>query len=212
MGTSASKQLFDSAGSNDVVKLRSLIKEGIDVNMTAGPEGITALHAAAEKGHQRTVALLLENGAEVDRKTADRCTPLYYAAKKGHVEVAQFLIDSTAALEASSIDGTTPLMIAAQKGRPVMVEVLIDRGANVEACRKLGITPLAVAAIEGHLEVVKHLLANAHASFTSTNQDGSTQIVNAAAQTYSDVADAIAELENPDKQLTMDKVKKAFMF
>lgn len=49
------------------------------------------LQAAAFKGDEATVKILVEAGVSPDTKDLDGCTPLYYAALKGHVGVTKLL-------------------------------------------------------------------------------------------------------------------------
>ncbi|OQR81415.1 kinase, partial [Thraustotheca clavata] len=235
MGSSASKQLYDAAASNDVAKLRTLVKEGVDINM--GTNGICILHVAAEKGHKKVITYLLDKGMDINRKTDEGRSPLYIAAKHGNAEAVRVLVERGADMESNRKNGRTALVVAAKKGNLEVVQYLVGREANMEACRKDLCTPLYMAAKKGHIEVAQFLIdsqANIEAQsilgitplaiaaieghldvvkylllhspeFISSNQDGSTQIVNAAAQTYTDVAEAIAELEHPEKQLSVVK-------
>lgn len=45
--------------------------------------GMTALHAAAEKGKERSLKFLLDNGAEVNGQDENGLTPLHYCMKAG---------------------------------------------------------------------------------------------------------------------------------
>jgi ankyrin repeat protein len=47
-------------------------------------EGNTALHLAAAEGHLAVVVVLMANGAQVDAKNDDKCTPMMNAALNGH--------------------------------------------------------------------------------------------------------------------------------
>jgi ankyrin repeat protein len=56
-------------------------------------DGWTALMIASTKGEEELVRVLVENGAEVNkRKTGDGCTALMFAAAKGHTEIVRFLL------------------------------------------------------------------------------------------------------------------------
>lgn len=60
-----------------------------------GPNGNTALHYAAEKGHHRCVALLLRKKrdvVEINTKNDDGETALHNASRKGYVEVIRILL------------------------------------------------------------------------------------------------------------------------
>ncbi len=61
-------------------RIQGLIDAGADVNMR-GPEGQTALHAAARAGFSRVIRRLLDAGAEVNARTVDGITPLTAATR-----------------------------------------------------------------------------------------------------------------------------------
>jgi ankyrin repeat protein len=51
----------------------------------------TALHRAAEFGHDTVVRLMLEEGADVEAKNGNGETALHVAARRGHEAVVQLL-------------------------------------------------------------------------------------------------------------------------
>ena len=58
--------------------------------------GQTPLYNASNYGHLRSVKLLLNNGAEIDKAKFDGVTPLMGASWKGHLDVVNVLIKTNA--------------------------------------------------------------------------------------------------------------------
>lgn len=133
-------------GENDII--RFALASGADVDAHDPDTGKTPLILAAERGHVSSVALLIERGARVDRKSTEQWTPLVYAAARGQPQVARLLIGAGANVEVREPSGGyTPLMIAALLGQADLVAPLIDAGADVTARGdQTGSTALAVAA------------------------------------------------------------------
>jgi ankyrin repeat protein len=109
------------------------------------------LHKAAREGDADRVRELLDAGADVNVRNADKqrlqYTPLHWAAYYGHLEIAEILISRGADLDAEDPDYSTPLYLAAEQGYPEVVKFLISKGAkvNVKSAR-WGYTPLHRAA------------------------------------------------------------------
>ncbi|KAH9810392.1 ankyrin repeat-containing domain protein [Melampsora americana] len=59
----------------------------------ANSEGMTALHVAAQKGHESTISLLLDLHADVELTDNEGNTSLHYAAGWGHLKIVLLLID-----------------------------------------------------------------------------------------------------------------------
>jgi ankyrin repeat protein len=104
--------------------------------------GENAMMLAALNGDLTLVALLIDKGAEVNKKG---WAPLHYAAANGHDDVVKLLIDNSAYLDAESPNGTTPLMMAARGNHITTMKVLLDAGADVRLKNQLGLTALDFA-------------------------------------------------------------------
>ena len=72
------------------VNVRALIGAGADVNATQ-QGGYTALHQAADRGHEAVVKVLLGAGARADARSAAGRTPADHARAKGHARIAALL-------------------------------------------------------------------------------------------------------------------------
>ena len=109
------------------------------------------LHKAAREGDADRVRELLDAGADVNVRNADKqrlqYTPLHYAAYYGHLEIAEILISRGADLDAEDPAYSTPLYLAAEQGHPKVVEFLVSKGAEVNVkSNAWGYTPLHRAA------------------------------------------------------------------
>lgn len=103
-------------------------------------DGFTPLAVALQQGHDRVVALLLEN----DTKGKVRLPALHIAAKKDDTKAATLLlqvaerqpqftqpIQNDHNADVTSKSGFTPLHIAAHYGNENVAQLLIEKGANV---------------------------------------------------------------------------------
>ena len=125
-----------------------LIEHGANVNLQ-DRDGLTAVHYAV-RGSQacEILSCLMENGADVDTKTFDDCTPLMIAAEIGDTKVATFLIEHGANVDLPDKIGATALCYAL-KCPGNLCEVgscLIENGADINACINYNCcTPLMMA-------------------------------------------------------------------
>jgi hypothetical protein len=65
-------------------------------------DGYAPLHHAAEKGHEKIVAYLLEKRANVNADDGGGWTPLHVAAKAGHLGIVKRLVKSGAKVTAKT--------------------------------------------------------------------------------------------------------------
>jgi ankyrin repeat protein len=149
-----------AAQERDTAAVRTLIKEGADVNAAQG-DGMTALHWAALNGDAELASLLLYAGANVGAKTRiGGYTPLHLAAQVGHASVIAPLIASGAQVGALTTTGATALMHAAHSGNADAVRTLIENGSDLNVKETAnGQTALMFAAASDRVDVVKLLIA-----------------------------------------------------
>ncbi len=155
--------------------VRTLIKQGADVNAKAG-DGSTPLLQAVDYGNLEIARALVAAKARVDIANDFGVTPLLHAARTGNAEMVDLLLRAGANPSLTHPEGETPLMAAAASGSVPAVRALLARGANVNATDKFqSATALMWAAAEGHVEVAGLLLEagadpNKQAAVTSLTQ------------------------------------------
>ena len=150
----------DAARRGDLAQVRTLLRQGADVNAPSG-DGMTALHWAAQRGDAEMGATLLVAGARTSAGTRiGRYTPLHMAARAGHAAIVALLVEAGADPEVRTTNsGATPLHLAASSGEAAAVAALLDAGADMDARESAwGQTPLIFAASAGRTAVVRALL------------------------------------------------------
>jgi len=156
----ASAPVADAARHGDGDSVRALLKEGADVNASAG-DGMSALHWAAHRGQLELAEMLVLAGGNVRAVTRiGHYTPLHVASKEGKAEIVGLLLESGAdATVTTSVSGVTPLHLAAASGSAAAVNALIEHGADVNATEAAwGQTPLIFAASNNRVATIKALL------------------------------------------------------
>ena len=120
-------ELMDAVKLNDVKKVRTLIKQGVDVNMAEFQ--FRPLFIATFLGHTEIMQVLLENGANANAKTPENSTLLMVAAEGGHCDIVKLLLDSGVNPDAVNDMGRTALMVAKKYGHAAIVQMLKGAGA-----------------------------------------------------------------------------------
>lgn len=147
-----------------------LIAAGADIN-AVDESGATALHMAVTGGLEELARLLIDYGADVNRKTGyHKLTPLHQAASGGYINLVKLLLEKGADVNAASAAWWTPLHAAKNKET---AEILVENGANVNALSEKGLSPLSEAVSMGDIELSKFLVekgANFNQKLTSTDR------------------------------------------
>ena len=198
----AAPALVDAAQKGDLKVVKTLLREGADIN-AAQPDGMTALHWAAQRNDLDMTNALLAAHADYHITNRTGVRPLYLAATNGNAPVIARLLD--AGEDANAVltgEGESVLMLTAYTGNAAAVKLLVDRGANLNTQQFRGQTALMWAASEGHTEVVKLLLARGAdpklSSAASTKQErrppgGMTALLFAARQGKLEAARALLD-------------------
>lgn len=120
--------------------------------------GLTPLAAAVKAGHVHVAKLLLENGANVNKKSRYGCTPLYFAAnaRANRPEIVKLLLEHHANVDETDdgCDNETPLMVAITKSRdPKVVGLLYNAGASLTKTNDRGETAKSLADLSANPEI-----------------------------------------------------------
>lgn len=140
--------IFEAAATGQSERVRALVERDASLSNAFSPDGFTPLGLAVFFGHQQTVEVLLDAGAEVNVASREtmKVTPLHSAAAAGEAGIARLLIAHGANVNAAQAElGFTPLHEAALNGDIEFAKLLLEHGADVDVKTKDGMTPLAYA-------------------------------------------------------------------
>ena len=159
--TAMDAPVAEAAARGDLESVRTLLRDGADVNAAQG-DGMTALHWAALQGNAEMVSVLVYAGANVASTTRlGAYTPLHLASRDGRAGAVTLLLEAGSDANATTTTGATPLHFAAAGGDVPTLTSLLGAGAEVDAREKSnGQTPLIFAAAAGRLEAVQTLIAH----------------------------------------------------
>ena len=159
--TAMDAPVAEAAARGDLEAVRTLLRDGADVNAAQG-DGMTALHWAALRGDADMVSVLVYAGANVTSTTRlGAYTPLHLASRDGRAEAVTLLLGAGSEANAATTTGSTPLHFAAAGGDVPTLASLLEAGAEIDAREGAsGQTPLIFAAAAGRLDAVQALIAH----------------------------------------------------
>ena len=120
-----------------------------------------ALHFACDRAARLDILLcLIGNGADVNARGNDNCTPLMTASRSGQVDKINVLINHGANLHLQDDNGDTAMHYAVCSGSSGSnsLATLIAAGASQLMCNKQGLTPLLLASCYGARSLVEQLV------------------------------------------------------
>ena len=171
-GNAVVKYLFVLNSGMGFEKISELfIEAGVDVN--AQSIGNTPLAFAAERNNLEITKLLIENGADVNKKNDLGSAPLHYATRYNNLEMVKLLVKNGADVnQISSLDDNVPLEYAIYNDNSEMAKFLVEAGADVNSAEEgLYTTPLNEAVKSGNLETVQFLIENGADIYATNYQD-----------------------------------------
>jgi ankyrin repeat protein len=147
---------YRAVEAHDLDALGRVLDEHPDVVSAVGTNGNDLLGMAGATCDERTVALLLERGADVTHANVHGWTPLHQAAYSDLPAMARVLLDAGAAVDAEARGaGGTPLVVALFWGNRTTAELLAERGVHPRNLR--------TAAGLGRLELLEEVLEDGSA-------------------------------------------------
>jgi ankyrin repeat protein len=145
--------------------------------------GKTALHFAAEWGHEEVVKFLLGQGAQASSSDVEGIAPLMLACKGGHMGIVRLLVQHMGGqgLDSASKEGWTSLCYAAYAGHEEVVKFLLSNGAQALRADNHDRTPFMLACEGGHLGIVRLLVQHMGGQgLDSASKNGWTSLCYAA--------------------------------
>ena len=123
-------------------------------------QGKTALHYAVRRGLGSCDILLclVKNGADINARTNDDCTPLMIASKNGHVSAVTFLVEHRANMDLQDKEGNTALHYAVIGNATEVCNKLLTLGASLQLYNNDQLTPLLLASNESKIQMVEELI------------------------------------------------------
>lgn len=117
--------LYLAVVGNNIIEVRRLIDEGVDIN-AKNQSDFTALHGAAVVGRTEIGKLLIEKGADVNRVAIDASTPLMWAVHYGKTDFVRLLIANGANISMRNVLGKTALDIAIDTNRTELHNIILE--------------------------------------------------------------------------------------
>ncbi|XP_797811.4 uncharacterized protein LOC593232 [Strongylocentrotus purpuratus] len=151
--------LIEAAKTGNLTQVRRILCAGrTDINCRDSERKGTPLFWAANGGHDEIVALLLDNGANIEIPVKYGMTPLLAAVDRKHLTTTKLLLARGADVNAQSQNGDTALHLAAYRGSSHLCRLLLEFGASKTFLNNTGKTAQQGADAAGH-ESIFNLLA-----------------------------------------------------
>lgn len=121
-------------------------------------DGRSALHFAAEGGHEEIARFLIERGADVHLVGENGITALRMAAEKGHIPIVRLLLEAGAGMDGRAEGLDLILENAERNGHHEVADLLVWYCFNVEVCAENCQWPMLSIATKGTHHVVQDVL------------------------------------------------------
>ncbi|KAF5400940.1 hypothetical protein PHET_05159 [Paragonimus heterotremus] len=120
----------------------------------------TPLHWAILSKSVDVTEMCIDQGADLNLRTANGESALHLAARSGELKIAEILLNCGSDVNAVDLEQRTPLFNAAENEHFQVASLLIKSGANINHVDKENMTPLLLAAGLGKCAVCELLIGN----------------------------------------------------
>uniref|UniRef100_A0A336KLC7 CSON010827 protein n=1 Tax=Culicoides sonorensis TaxID=179676 RepID=A0A336KLC7_CULSO len=107
--------------------------------------GFSALHLAAQNGHNQSCREILLAGADPDVQNNYGDTPLHTACRYGHAGAVRIILSAKCDPQRVNLNGDTPLHIACAMGRRKLTRILLEGGCDKSITNAQGETARDIA-------------------------------------------------------------------
>ncbi len=149
-----SQDVFEAARTGNIQRLKELIVLKKDTIFAISNMGFDPLMIACYRGQTKCAKFLVENGANVNRPSAEG-SALQAACYQNNTELAALLIKKGADLNVQGPDGNTALMYAVLNQNQKLVKVLVKAGSDLNKRNKDNQTAYSLAMTQVNTEIQK---------------------------------------------------------
>ncbi|KAF4774757.1 hypothetical protein HER10_EVM0003061 [Colletotrichum scovillei] len=201
------RALIRAAETGNTGTAQILLETGVSIDDGYKPDH-TPLIAAVRKSQSRSIDLLLESGADINRGSLlEGMKPIHWAITRENEAIIRLLIERGCDFEVQDASGQTPLHIACQyENRFRIVALLLEAGANVHVQDDNGDTPLFIAVLRDAIDSVKLLLQHSICEHQRDN-DEITLTRGKSQQKFGSVPSDFRNLTNKLGQTALFKVR-----
>lgn len=166
--TPLEQALLEALRAGDPAEVSKLVGQGADPNARVDGKIGSLLHVACDipdvDAALVAASLLLEHGADVERRRNDGATALFMACARGHVQLAELLLSrGPVTVHMLREDGSSPVFAAARAGHADCCQLLLAGGASANLPRHDGATPLLIATISSQPQARAQCSRSVHA-------------------------------------------------
>ncbi len=162
------EELIEVIENDNIVALKKLCKEGIDLNqpIDAGaeygleePDYIPVLfYAIRKEASIEFIEVLLENGLDIHQIDDDGLSAIDIAIKFKRLDMVQYCIDKGVDLNSTKRpSGIKPLTLAACFNNIQIAQLLLDNGADINSEDKMGMSAKDYAKKLGQKKMLEYL-------------------------------------------------------
>ena len=183
--------LHKAAATGDLSQITALLDDGYNIDAplpfrailsednSFQFEGCSPLQIAAFFGKSKALDLLLDRGADVNARDADKAEVLEYAISGEKQGLVMKLLAKGANTRSKNKYGRSVLHCAVEYGDLLLFYLLVEYGADPTEEDKEGGAPIHAAAFYGNEAVVRALLEQDSSMASMREKDGSTPLHNA---------------------------------
>ena len=166
--TPLEQALLEALRAGDPAEVSKLVGQGADPNARVDGKLGSLLHVACDiqdvDAALVAASLLLEHGADVERRRNDGATALFMACARGHAQLAELLLSRwPVTVHMLREDGSSPVFAAARAGHADCCQLLLAGGASANLPRHDGATPLLIATISSQPQARAQSSRSVHA-------------------------------------------------
>ena len=128
---------LDFARTGKTQDLEAMLQVGMPVNL-CDHKGNSLIMLASYNGNLETTIMLVDFGAEVDKKNDRGQTPLAGVCFKGYIDIVKVLVKAGANINENNGMGTTPIMFASMFGNSEIVKFWDEQNSRIKSKMYLG--------------------------------------------------------------------------